>query len=97
MNEYLGDVLDQQAEKRKRLLQRALYMKGASLAHFRQYEEARQCFQKLVSQGCPWGKIGLSKLQATIKHNNNVTAKEKAALAARNEELRRRWHDRLGV
>lgn len=97
MNEYLGDVLDQQAEKRKRLLQRALYMKGASLAHFRQYEEARQCFQKLVSQGCPLGKMGLVRLEATIKHNNNMTAAEKAALAARNEELRRRWHERMGV
>ena len=47
MSDYLNEVLDKQESKRRAVLQRALFLQGASLAHFGEYEEARRCFQKL--------------------------------------------------
>ena len=96
MSDYLNEVLDKQESKRRAVLQRALFLQGASLAHFGEYEEARRCFQKLIGQGCPWGRIGMNKLKATIAHRENQTEAEKAAAKARAEELRQAWLQGMG-
>jgi hypothetical protein len=91
MSENLNEILDKQENRRREIRQQALFLQGASLAHFGQYEEARRCFQKLIGQGCPWGRIGMRKLQLTIDKRRNMTTAEKAAQKKRADEIRQAW------
>ena len=91
MSENLNEILDKQENRRTEILQQALFLQGASLAHFGQYEEARCCFQKLISQGCPWGRIGMNKLKLTIDKRRNMTAADIAAQKKRADEMRQAW------
>src|SRR5574344_283675 len=91
MSELLNEVLEKQDTKRRVILQRALFMQGASLAHFGEYEEARLCFQKLINQGCPWGQLGMKKLKVTINRRRSMTEADKAVQQKQVDELRQAW------